>query len=1008
MAGFNEANSVQEPILALLKAAGWTHVPGERLNRAEEQPLVEPEVVAALARLNPTVTEDPQRADEVLARLRMLTLTAAEDGLVAANRLFMEWLKGRQSHQFTGTAHDVPVRLIDFDTPENNSLVVSDEVTFGVPGRRARFDLVLWVNGIPLVVGEVKTAVDQRISWVKGAKEISEVYEVRQPQFFVPNVLSFASEGREFFFGPVGTPIEDWEPWGSTDDAPTLSGWKRVKRCVQTLLSPRTVLDMLHDFTVYENTVDSVGAPRLMKIIARYPQYESVNLIAERARDGVRRRGLVHHTQGSGKTLAMVFAAAKMLADPELTNPTIIMIADRVQLVRQTYDQFRTTSMPRLETPATAAQLRALLARDQRGLIFTTVHKFAGAGVLNERDNIIVLIDEAHRSQEKQLGEHMRRALPNARFFGFTGTPIADLDRNTFALYGDPDDPDRTLHTYNSDRSIADGMTVPIHVNPRLVEFQLDKQGLDEAFAEMSQTEGLTEDEAEFLTRKVSRVSTFFANPERIEKVCADIIDHFYTTIDPLGMKAQVVVADRDLCVKYDAALKRQLARRYDQGRPLDECAVVMSVQSKDGEDWQRYALTEAEEERLLDRFRAFGDPLKFLIVTSKLGTGFNAPIEGVMYLDKPLKLHTLFQTITRTNRTWKNPETGQEKRYGLICDYVGLGDGFARAMAPANPEAARRQIELEGLIDQFALEIADVLDRFAGIDRSTITAQTLQDAHERIPDEASRDRFAARYQMLQGIWEACTPHVRLEEHRVDYRFLSQVYASVMPTNSANELLWHRLGAKTLDLVHSHIGDVSVQGSGKQAVIADVGTIQALIDEGLIDPGDSEVKAKTAEQVIDSIAERIRRRLAGANGDHEVYRSLSERLDRLRERTLTQARDSIEYLRELFVLAKDVTTAEQAEDTAGREGLDLLPDPHVGALTQIFNEYAPKDVPIIVGRVVADIDAIVKEVRYDGWSATQKGDRIVRISIRKILQKYRLPATGELFDHAYAYIAEHY
>jgi type I site-specific deoxyribonuclease, HsdR family len=1008
MARFNEANSVQEPILALLRAGGWTYVPGERLNRSEEQPLVESEVVAVLARLNPLVAENPSRADEVLARLRMLTLTAAEDGLVAANRAFMEWLKGRQSHQFTGTAQDVPVRLIDFDAPKNNSLVVSDEVTFGVPGRRARFDIVLWVNGFPLVVGEVKTAVDQRISWVKGAKEISEVYEVRQPQFFVPNVLSFASEGREFFYGPVGTPIEDWETWGSTHDAPTLSGWKRVKRCVETLLSPRTVLDMLHDFTVYENSADPVGAPRLVKIIARYPQYESVNLIAARARDGVKRRGLVHHTQGSGKTLAMVFAAAKLLADPVLTNPTIIMIADRVQLVRQTYDQFRTASMPRLETPATAAQLRALLARDQRGLIFTTVHKFAGAGVLNERDNIIVLIDEAHRSQEKQLGEHMRRALPNARFFGFTGTPIADLDRNTFALYGDPDDPDRTLHTYNSDRSIADGMTVPIHVNPRLVEFQLDKQGLDEAFAEMSQSEGLTEDEAEFLTRKVSRVSTFFANPERIEKVCADIIDHFYATIDPLGMKAQVVVADRDLCVKYDTELKRQLARRYDQGHPLDECAVVMSVQSKDTEDWQKYALTEAEEERLLDRFRAFGDPMKFLIVTSKLGTGFNAPIEGVMYLDKPLKLHTLFQTITRTNRNWKNPETGQEKRYGLICDYVGLGDGFARAMAPANPEAARRQIELDGLIDQFTLEIADVLDRFAGIDRTTITAQTLQDAHERIPDGGSRDRFAARFQMLQGIWEMCTPDTRLEEHRVDYRFLSQIYASVMPTNSANELLWHRLGAKTLDLVHSHIGEVSVQGSRKQAVIADVGTIQALIDEGLIDPEDTQVRTKTAEDVIDSIAERIRRRLAGANGDHEVYRSLSERLERLRERTLTQARDSIEYLRELFVLAKDVTTAEQAEDAAGREGLDLLPDPHVGALTQIFNEYAPKDTPIIVGRVVADIDAIVKEVRYDGWSATQKGDRIVRISIRKVLQKYHLPATGDLFDHAYAYIAEHY
>lgn len=1009
MVGFNEANSVQDPILDLLRAGSWAYVPGGQLSRAEEQPLIESEVLSALVRLNPVVAEDPSRADEVLARLRMLTLTAAEDGLVAANRAFMEWLKGRQSHQFTGTAHNVPIRLIDFVTPENNTLVVSDEVTFGVPGNRARFDIVLWVNGFPLVVGEVKTPVDQRISWIKGAKEISEVYEVRQPQFFVPNVLSFASEGREFFYGPVGASIDHWETWGSTVDAPTVSGWKRVQRCVETLLTPRTVLDMLHDFTVYETSADPVGEPHLVKIVARYPQYESVNLIAERARDGVKRRGLVHHTQGSGKTLAMVFAAAKMLTDPELTNPTIILIADRIQLVRQTYDQFRSTAMPRLATPATAAGLRSLLGRrDKRGLIFTTVHKFANAGVLNDRDNIIVLIDEAHRSQEKQLGDHMRKALPNARFFGFTGTPIADLDRNTFALYGDPDDPGQVLHTYDSDRSIADGMTVPIHVNPRLVEFQLDKERLDEAFAELAAAEGLAEDEAEFLTKKVSRTSTFFANPERIQKVCADLVDHFYATIDPLGTKAQVVVVDRDLCVKYAAEINRLLARRYDSGHPLDECAVVMSVQSKDDKDWQKHALSEVEEEKLLDRFRAFGDPLKFLIVTSKLGTGFNAPIESVMYLDKPMKLHTLFQTITRANRPWKNPRTGQEKHYGLICDYIGLGDGFARAMAPANPQAARRQIELDGLIDQFVFEIAEVLDRFAGIDRTTIGAQTLQDAHQRIPDEKSRDRFAARFQMLQGIWEMCYPDARLDEHRADYRFLSQVYASIMPTNSANELLWHRLGAKTLDLVHSHIGDVTVRGSGRQAVIADADTIRTLIEEGLIPADDTEVTTKTVEEVIDSIAERIRRRLAGSQGDHEVYRSLSERLDRLRERVLTQARDSIEYLRELFTLAKDVTSAEQAEDTTGKEGLDLLPDPHVGALTQIFNEYAPENTPVIIGRVVVDIDAIVKEVRYDGWSHTQNGDRLVRIAIRKVLQKYHLPASGDLFDHAHAYIAEHY
>ncbi len=249
---------------------------------------------------------------------------------------------------------------------------------------------------------------------------------------------------------------------------------------------------------------------------------------------------------------------------------------------------------------------------------------------------------------------------------------------------------------------------------------------------------------------------------------------------------------------------------------------------------------------------------------------------------------------------------------------------------------------------------------------------------------------------------------MRLDGRRADCSWLGKVYESIMPTDSANELLWHRLGAKTLQLVHGHLTDVHVQDSNLTAVIADAETISRLVDEGLIEPDDTRVRTKTASEVVDSIAARLQRRLAGPNGDHHVYKSLAERLDQLRQRTVERSRDSIDILREIFELAKDVTAAEAAEDANGTRGLDLLPDPNVGALTQIFEEYAPKDTPVIVGQVVHDIDAIVKEVRYDGWSATLQGDRLVRIEVRKVLVKYALPAQGELFDRAHAYIAEHY
>ncbi len=1005
---FNEANSVQAPIVELLKAAGWTYLSGASLERAHESVLLEADLTAALIRLNPRIAEDPARVHEILSRLRMLPLAVADDGLVRTNETFTSWLRGHENHQYTGTAFHEPVQLIDFANPTANTLVVSAEVTFGVPGHSCRFDIVLWVNGIPVVVGETKTAVDTKMSWVKAARDIHDVYEKQWPQFFVPGVFSFATEGREFHYGAVGQSIESWQMWGSTADDAALSGWPRVKRSVELLLSPRTVLDVLADFSVYELTRRHSAAPKLKKIVCRYPQYEAVMALHRRALDAGRKQGLIYHTQGSGKTLAMVFAAARLLKDPRLKNPTVVLIADRKQLVRQTYDQFRTVDMPRLETPETAAELRSALARDKRGLVFTTVHKFREAGLLNDRENIIVLVDEAHRTQEGQLGNHLRAALPKARFFGFTGTPIADTDRNTFSLFGDPGDPGHALNTYDSDRSIADGTTVPIHVQPRLVKFHIDKDGLERAFGEMVDEEGLGEAERDFLSDKVSSVSTFFSNPERIRRVCTDIVDHFYSTVDPLGMKAQVVVNDRSLCVAYDQELQSQLAKRAADGQPLDECSVVMSVQSKDASAWQGHKLSEQQEEDLLDRFRALHDPLKFLIVTSKLGTGFNADNEGVIYLDKPMKLHTLYQTITRTNRRWKNPDTGQEKRYGLIVDYVGLGDGFARAMSPANPETKQREIEVDALIDQFVEELEEALERFEGIDRTQAGFDSLQAALQRIPTDKSRDRFAARFQIVQGIWEACYPDMRLDTYRDDYRWLGKVYQAVMPTDTSNEMLWHRLGAKTLQLVHGHITDVRVRDSAVTAVIADAETIKKLIDEGLLDPDDEVTPTKTAEQVMDTIASRIRRRLQGPNGDHAVYKSLAERLDQLRERTMGRSEDSIDILRDIFQLAREVTVAENAEDTAGTHGLDLLPDPNVGALTQIFEEYAPKDTPIIVGHVVADIDSIVKEVRYDGWSATQQGDRLVRVEVRKALVKYALPASGELFDRAYAYIAAHY
>lgn len=1008
----NETTTTQAFVLDHLKAQGWQHVPGSQLERAHEDVFLETHLMEALKALNTSVQEDPDRAQQVLIHLRTLALSAVEDGLVETNQRFTTWLRGLHTHDFTGHNRSEPVHLIDFHDLTRNTYIVSDEVTFGAGTHKSRFDIVLWVNGIPVAVGETKDASTQGVSWFHAAKDIHDTYEVAHKPFFAPNILSFATEGKELRYAGVRTPLQHWQSWDVSAADPGQYGWDRVGRSIDTLLSKGTLLEMLSGFSAFETTQTASGAPVLTKVLARYPQYEAVNLILDRVRSGERNRGLIHHTQGSGKTLAMTFAAAQLMREEDLKNPTVILVADRVQLVDQTYAQFRSTGMPRLSTPSSAAGLRALLTNDRRGIIFTTVHKFAGAGLLSDRDNIIVLVDEAHRTQEGGLGQAMRTALPNAKFFGLTGTPIATLDKNTYDLFGHPDDPNHTLHSYTSDRSIADGMTVPIHVAARLVEFQLDKEALDEAFDAMLDEEDLSTLEREYLTRKLGRVSTFFANPERIAKVCTDLVNHFYATVDPLGMKAQVVVADRALCVKYADHLRTLLKKRAgEMGEEPDEVAVVMSVAPKDPEEFLPYKMTDDEENRLLDRFRAHSDPLKFLVVTSKLGTGFDAPIEGVMYLDKPLKLHTLFQTITRTNRTWNNPQTGQAKTHGLVVDYVGLGDGYARAMVPADPEAQRRHIELDGLIDTFEAELPPVLDLFNGIDRTKPGYEVLQAANERLPNAAARDRFAVRFGLLEGIWETAWPHDRLGVHRNDYEFLAKVYENIKPPVAELDLLWHRLGAKTLAMVHSHIGPVTVTGSTKEAVVADAGTIAKLLDDPEFALIKRDVEDKTAQQVLDSITKRLQARIDGKTGDHDVWKSLAERLDNLRERAIGQAQVALDWLRELLVAARDLALAERVEDERGRPGLDALPpltDPHVGALTQIFVEYAPQDTPVLIGRIVEQVDAIARQVCHPGWVSKPASIRDVRIALRKTLKQNGLEHDGDLFDRAYAYIEQHY
>ncbi|SDK36589.1 type I restriction enzyme, R subunit [Cryobacterium psychrotolerans] len=991
MSGYTEKGTVQAALVQLLVGAGWTYVAGKDLPRTTQQVFIEADLRDTIERLNPALVG---RTDAVLAKVRQVALSAASEGLMGANEQFTKLLRGGGTVLMPDTNHDEPFQLLDFEHPERNALLVSDEVSY----LGARFDVVLWVNGIPVIVGETKTPVSVVKSWKDGAKDIYTAYEEHQPAFFTPNLLSFATEGKDFRYAGVRTPLDHWERWGSSAVPATIEGWDRVKMSVTGLLSPTVVLNLIEHYAMYDLQSDD-GAVRTIKLLPRYFQYESVEKIVARATSEPRSRGLIYHTQGSGKTLTMSWVATRLYFDPRMHNPTIVAVADRTQLVTQTFSQFASAGVPAPVKAASTAALQSALRGDERGIIATTVHKFKDAGLLSARENIVVLVDEAHRTQEGALGADMRSALPNAHRFGFTGTPVADLDRNTYQLFGDERDSGWALDTYDSDRSIADGTTVPMRVIPRPVRFDVAKAELDAAFDTLAEEEELTDAQKESFSRRVANARAIFHNPERITAVAFDVVDHFYKAIEPHGMKAQVVVADQELCVLYDEALRGALTAA---GRD-DQSAVVISATGK--AELDAFKMSEGEEEVLLDRFRDATDPLKFLIVTAKLGTGFNAPIEGVLYLDKPLKLHTLFQTITRTNRPWRNPQTGFTKRYGTIVDYVGLGGAFARAIAPSDPEHAQRQIDTDGLLAGLDAALKEMRRRFVGITRDG-TMGSLQAALERLPaNSEDRAEYRAEFLYAQGLWETLAPDERLSGWEDDYTWYAQVYAAIPTGGDEDDILWERLGPKTRELVHQHMRNVRVDDRNIAVVIADAETIRKMTEAGQLPPVPKDYVGKSAQEIVDSLTARIRRKLEGGGHHAVVYGSIAERLDQLRQRVIATAEDSVVWLTRLFEVANDLKTAEEAD---GDGVLADLPDPNIGMLTRIFEENTPEGMTVMVGQIVAEIDTLVRHAVHEKWTSKESSMKAVKRELNALFKRYSLPRTGEPMDSAWRYILKHY
>lgn len=970
---FNEDNTIEQMMIQTLQKNWWHYIPADELPRQQNEVLVESMVKAALIRLNPEIAEEPSRADQVIYKLRTLINTTKEHNLVSQNEKFKKLIFEENSFPFGKDGRMTPIRFFGTMTEEElakNEYVVTNQWVYPMEKGGKRFDIVLLVNGFPLVIGELKTPVRDSITWLDGAQDIQD-YEKSVPQMFCTNVFNFASEGKTFRYGAINAPLSKWGPW-HTANHKTEGTLKDVEIDVADMLTPEHIMDIFQFFSLFATDKKK----RLYKIVCRYQQFEGANLIIERVKAGYPKKGLIWHFQGSGKSLLMVFAAQKLRMIPELKNPTVVVVDDRISLETQITGDFNAADIPNLDSAGTKEELINFFKSDLRKILITTIFRFGDVTeTLNTRDNIIVMVDEAHRTQEGDLGEKMRLALPNAFFFGLTGTPINRLDKNTFRTFGAIEDKSGYMSKYSFSDSIRDNATLPLNFEPVPVELHVDKDKIDAEFEEL--TKELTEKEKAELSRRVNMKAIMY-DQERIHKVCVHIEKHFRTKIKPNGFKGMVVVYDRECCLKYKQELDILMGPQAT--------TIVMDTNNDKADRYKTYRRDRDQEAAVLDEFRDPNNPLQLIIVTAKLLTGFDAPNLQVMYLDKPLKDHTLLQAICRVNRV-----SDVSKTHGLVVDYIGIFDNVAKALNFDDKSMRQVITNIEGVKAELPNLVNKCLQYFLGVDRTVDGFEGLQAAQEAIPTDELKDKFAADYRVLARAWEALSPDPCLNQFKKDYIWLSYVYESVKPVDNSGALIWAALGPKTMELVHDNL----TVDNAKEATEDDIIELNPeLVDYFISNPDITNGKIKKLE--IDLIA-KIRKYT-----DDPKFVKLGEKLEELKNQHEQQLITSIEFLKALLQMAKEAVVAEK----------QYVPENEIdkgkAVLTELFEGVKNAKTPVVVERIVEDIDNIVKIVRFDGWQNTTTGQKEVRKSLRSIVWiKYKIK-DNDVFEKAYSYVEQYY
>ncbi len=779
----SERAVVQEPLIRYATEVGWMRLSQDDAlseRGGESGLLLYPTLRRKLLELNPGVLS-PDNVEQVIGKIEGARASIEGSAEVLA------WLRGQRSVFVAAEKRERNVTLVDFDHIEHNVFQVTEEWEYTNGPKSNRADVIFLVNGVPVALVETKAAtkpdgIDRGLVQVRR-------YHAETPEMVTAPQLFDVTHLVNFYYGVT---------WSL--DRKALFDWKdeepgNFERKVKRFFGRERFLKTLRDWIVVYRKDDE-----LKKIVLRQHQARAVEKVVARALDPEKTRGLVWHTQGSGKTFTMITAAQQLLSHPAFANekPTIIMLVDRTELQQQLFGTLEATGVP-FQIATSKRRLRELLANDFRGLIVSMIHKFDGADAgLSERSNIFLLVDEAHRSTGGDLGNYLVAALPNATMIGFTGTPIdkTAYGKGTFKVFGRDDHPQGYLDKYSIAESINDRTTLQLRYTLAPNEMLVPREQLEQEFFALAETEGVSDiEELNAILQKAVNLRAFLKVPSRIEKVAAFVANHFRENVEPLGYKAFLVAVDREACALYKRAL--------DEHLPAEYSAVVYTSNYNDSKLLQEFALDEQAEKRVRKAFIKRETLPKILIVTEKLLTGFDAPVLYCMYLDKPMRDHTLLQAIARVNRPYEDGG-GIAKPCGFVLDFVGIFDNLEKALSFDSDTVSSVIENLDVLRERFAVLMTTTAQPHLALCRGPADDKAAERAIAAFVDKDAREAFFAFFRELENLYEILSPDPFLRQYLDDFAHLADLYASIRNKYSMQPVLVRDLMRKTEDLVQKH------------------------------------------------------------------------------------------------------------------------------------------------------------------------------------------------------------